>query len=138
MARGRLAGFSVQALTAELERRRKDLPKLIAQRDDLDRLIAQLESAGEVPVAAKTKPRKAAAMARKGRKLPRNKMSLSEALQKVLAGKASMGVGDAMDAVKALGYKSTSSEFRSLVNQTLIKDKHFKNVSRGMYTVRRK
>jgi len=137
MARGRLAGFSVKALTAELERRRKELPKLIAQRDELNRLIALLETTGKAPAATKTQPAKAAAKARKKHKLPRNKMSLSEALQKVMAGKTSMSVGDAMNAVQAIGYKSTSSEFRSLVNQTLIKDNRFKKVSRGMYALKK-
>ena len=98
MARGRLAGFSVTALTAELERRRKELPKLIAQRDELNRLIALLETPGKTPAAVKVKRTKGATKAGKKRKLPRNKMSLSEALQKALAGKASMGVGDAMSA----------------------------------------
>lgn len=55
---------------------------------------------------------------------------------KALTGKKGVTVGDAMDAVLASGYKTTSKGFRSIVNQTLIKDKQFKNVGRGKYALK--
>ena len=47
-----------------------------------------------------------------------------------------MPVGDIMDKVLATGYKSKSANFRGIVNQTLIKDKRFAQVERGVYELK--
>jgi hypothetical protein len=72
-----------------------------------------------------------------GGKRPRNKKSLVEVIHDVLtkAGEA-MRVGDIHDAVKAAGYKSSSDNFRGIVNQTLIKDKQFASAGRGLYKLK--
>ena len=53
----------------------------------------------------------------------------------VLSGKT-MGVTELSEAVQKAGYRTTSPNFRTIVNQTLIKDKRFKRVERGLYTVK--
>lgn len=70
---------------------------------------------------------------RRGRR-PKNTMSLVEALHKTLAGKV-MSVVEIVPAVQADGYKTTSANFRTIVNQTLISNPDkFRKVARGQYT----
>ena len=45
-----------------------------------------------------------------------------------------MSVTEAADAVRANGYITTSPNFRTIVNQALIRDARFKRVGRGLYT----
>jgi len=65
---------------------------------------------------------------------PRNKATLVDALAAALKGKT-MGVAEAMAAVKAGGYKSRSKNFRTMVNIALIKGP-FTRKGRGMYTAK--
>jgi hypothetical protein len=59
---------------------------------------------------------------------------LVDALANVLDGKT-MSVTESADAVLASGYVTTSPNFRTIVNQTFIKNRsRFKKVSRGRYT----
>jgi hypothetical protein len=64
----------------------------------------------------------------------RNEVSLITAIQNVLeaAGKP-LRVGEILDGVLESGYRSTSPNFRAIVNQTLIKEKQFVATQRGMY-----
>jgi hypothetical protein len=68
----------------------------------------------------------------------RNAKSLTEVLVEVL-GRSSepMKVGDIADKVEATGYRSSSANFRGIVNQTLIKDKRFTSASRGLYHLKK-
>lgn len=69
-----------------------------------------------------------------GRKRPKNEMNLVEALQKLLKGRT-LSVTDMTQKVQEAGYKTSAANFRTIVNQTLIKNgKVFRKVSRGMYT----
>ena len=71
----------------------------------------------------------------KGRR-PRNTANLVESLQKLLANKT-MAVTEMADAVQKAGYKTSSPNFRTIVNQTLINNKKaFKRVARGQYTAK--
>jgi hypothetical protein len=46
-----------------------------------------------------------------------------------------MGVSEAADAVLKAGYQTNAANFRTIVNQTLIKNRSmFKKVGRGQYT----
>jgi len=65
-----------------------------------------------------------------------NDAKLVDALVKLLTGK-SMGVTEASLAVQKAGCKTTSPNFRTIVNQALIKDKRFKRGERDKYTTRR-
>jgi hypothetical protein len=68
----------------------------------------------------------------------RNSVSLQEAILQVLTkGGGPMKVGDIMDKVSNMGYRSTSANFRGIVNQTLIKDKRFVSSSRGLYQLKK-
>lgn len=69
---------------------------------------------------------------RRGRR-PKNEMSLRDALLQSLRGKT-MGVEEAMNSVLKSGYRSSSANFRTIVNQALLNKKLFKNVDRGRYT----
>jgi hypothetical protein len=68
---------------------------------------------------------------------PRNESSLLDTIESVLknAGKP-LKVGDIMDGVLATGYRSGSANFRGIINQTLIKDKRFGQVERGVYELK--
>ncbi len=152
-SRGRksnLAKTSTAALEKELARRERLLgglldkrDRLLGQIDALDAEISNYESAGEL-TAKRGRPSKAArsrsslaiagGRATSGRKRPRNKSNLVEALAKTLKSKT-MSVTDVSVAVQKNGYKTTSPNFRTIVNQTLLGNKKtFKKVSRGQYT----
>ncbi|CAN5820006.1 hypothetical protein BH11PLA1_BH11PLA1_00030 [soil metagenome] len=64
----------------------------------------------------------------------KNEKSLVTYLKDSLSGKT-MGVQDAMDAVRKSGYQSNSPSFRTIVNQALLSKKNgFKKVARGQYS----
>jgi hypothetical protein len=132
-----LATVPLAALQAEIARRQKLLPKLIAQRDALSREIAQLEGAMEKlggETAAPKAPK--AAAKRRRRKLPKNKINLADALAAFMKGREKVTVGEAMEGVLAAGYKSNASDFRGVVNNMLLADKRFKKVERGVFTLK--
>ena len=120
--------MSTEALEAELRRRRSDLGKLVRKRD---RLTDQLKEVNEM-IAQMGGP---IGISEPGRKRPRNKRTLPEALADVPRG-VDMSVTEAAEAVQLAGYRTTSPSFRTIVNQTLIRDKRFKKISRGRYTVK--
>ncbi len=67
------------------------------------------------------------------RKRPHNEVTLEDAIAGVLQGQV-MGIPEITDAVLASGYKSGAANFKTIVNQTLIKSDRFKKVARGQYT----
>jgi hypothetical protein len=70
------------------------------------------------------------------RKRHRNDTNLVGALQQILSGKT-LGVTEAANAVQKAGYKTTSPNFRTIVNQTLIKNPDvFTKQGRGLYTAK--
>ena len=74
---------------------------------------------------------------RGSRKRHRNETNLVDALQLVLAG-TTMGVSEVAQAVQDAGYKTTSPNFRTIVNQTLIKHPDvFQKQGRGLYTAKK-
>lgn len=143
-----LRSASTSAIQAELDRRRGSIGKLARERGTLAAKLARLDAeisklGGEVPdspaapVAARGR-RALAGRTKSGapRKRPKNDMNLVEALKKLLTGKT-MSVTEAGVAVQKAGYKTSSANFRTIVNQTLIRESGtFKKVSRGQYTAR--
>lgn len=131
MARPALAGMTISRLESMLNQQRskkKDLlrerNKLLTQLDKLDRQIASVDGAG-------------GGVSSSGR--ARNPMSLVATLESVLE-KAPKGlsVSDILDAVQSAGYKSSSPNFRGIINQTLIKErKKFVAVERGVYALKK-
>lgn len=128
--------ISTIALRAELERRERAVGDLVAQRRDL---LAQLASIDRELAAFKVKPGgrapRALAVGRPptGRKRHKNESNLEEALAGVLKGKT-MGVTEVARAVQEAGYKTTSPNFRTIVNQALLRSKLIKKLARGKYT----
>jgi hypothetical protein len=140
MPRGRKATLSIPDLERMLEERRSAVAQLQKKRDDLQAKVAELDLAiaaagGSVRGAAAP-----VAKARRGRPpgggRAKNAASLGDSIAAVMQGKGTMAVGEILDAVLASGYRSTSENFRGIVNQTLIKDGRFKGESRGNYVMK--
>jgi hypothetical protein len=132
-----LAGVSTEALQNELERRASQLharrDELLAELAALDAELGTSSAAAKAP--ARKKPGRPVGSGR-GRGRGKNTMSLVEALKKVLTGQT-MSVTDMCGAVKKVGYKSSSANFRTIVNQALINNpKIFNRVARGKYTAK--
>ncbi len=151
-----LNNFSLSDLQAELARRASELGKLVAERNELaarvDELDAQIGMLRAMqgggpgksvsitktgkkrgrPVGSKNK-KKSASKSASGRSRPKNSMSLADSLAKLLKNKT-MGVTEIAAAVQKAGYKTNAENFRTIVNQTLIREDRFKKVSRGQYT----
>jgi len=135
MPRSKLSTMSIADLRQEIERRQKLLPKLIAQRDALSQEITELQSLA-TPEARKAAKPEAAPKKTRRRHRAKNKVGLAEVLATVLKGKAKVTIGEAMEGVLAAGYKSKSRDFRGVVNNMLLKDNRFKNVARGVFTLK--
>lgn len=125
-----LSKMSVSQLQAEINRRarstrtlHKRRAKLVAKLNDIDSQI--LAAGGAIEGGGR---------GGRGRKRAQNAMSLVETLQKVLKSKT-LSVTEAAAAAQKAGYVTTADNFRTIVNQALIKhtDK-FKKVDRGQYT----
>jgi hypothetical protein len=128
MARGRKGGLSILELEELLQERRSAVQKLHKQRADLQKKL-DLVDREIIRLGGSTVPRTAGGRVR-------NEVSLVAAMEGVLKGKPPMSVGEILEAVLAGGYQSTSANFRGIINQTLIKEKQFKAVGRGVYTVK--
>ena len=137
MARVKLAKVSVEELKKEVGRRQRKLPALIAARDALNCRIAELEALGGAKPAAiarkKAGRRKGARRAMK----PARAGSLSSILAEALKAKGKCAVAEAAEAALAAGYRSKSKDFANIVSMVLSKDKRFRRVRRGVYTLRR-
>lgn len=141
-ARRGLANISTQDLEGELRRRRAGVGALERRRDRLLRRLADIERrithvVGEVGgrAVAAIRGRRGRGRPRGQRRRPKNAKSLIQALADLLKGRT-MSVTEASVAVRKAGYKTTSPNFRTIVNQTLIKSDQFKKVSRGKYTAK--
>jgi hypothetical protein len=148
----RLASASLAELQAELARRERVASELGRRRDqllaELATLDRELTGSGAArrggrrgrpvgQVVRRGRPgRRGGGRGRGGRRRARNATNLVEALRGVLSN-ATMSVTDAAKAVQRAGYRTTSANFRTIVNQALLGNKgHFKKVSRGQYTAK--
>lgn len=121
----------------ELERmlatRKKRLAELMRKRapiqsrlDRIDAQIAQINGNASRGAAAT------------GGNRSRNAMSLVATITQVLKkSRKPMSVGDILEEVLRTGYRSSSGSFRSLLNQTLVKEKQFASAGRGIYKLSR-
>jgi hypothetical protein len=148
-----LASVSLSDLQAELDRRVEALEvrrrELLEELEALDEEIGGHGAAPTAPRRRVTKkrpgrPRKKGTRkkttqkkrSRRGGGRGQNAESLVGALKKLLNGRT-MSVTDMSDAVQKAGYKTSSPNFRTIVNQTLINNKKdFKRVARGQYTAK--
>ncbi len=127
MAKRALNKVSTDDLAAELKRRSKSIKTLERKRD---RLAQQLDEVNEEIAML------GGAVVMGGvRRRPRNEMNLEESLIKLLKNKT-LSVTETAENVQKAGYRTTSPNFRTIVNQTLINSPAFKRVSRGKYTVK--
>ena len=132
-----LSGLSVGDLQAEIARRERHIDKLRKQHAKAMKKVEAIEReiiAQGGAVSGSRRLRFGGPGVNLGRKRPKNDMNLVEALTKTLKGKT-MGVTELAEAVQKNGYKTSAANFRTIVNQTLIKHpKTFKKVSRGQYS----
>jgi hypothetical protein len=120
--------MSTAELQAELQRRERNVRKLERRRE---KLLADLSEV-EQSLAAEGALSAAGGIRRR----PRNDMNLVDSLAQVLRGKE-MSVTEVTQAVQQAGYMTTAANFRTIVNQALIREnKRFKKVARGRYTAR--
>ena len=127
-SRSGAVAMSTAELQAELLRRERNVRKLERRREKLLADLAEVEQA----LGAE------GALSATGgiRRRPRNDMNLVDSLAAVLNGKE-MSVTEVTQAVQQAGYMTTAANFRTIVNQALIREtKRFKKVSRGRYTAR--
>ncbi|MEX0877055.1 MAG: hypothetical protein WD114_06310 [Phycisphaerales bacterium] len=120
--------MSTAELQAELQRREKNIRKLERRRERILSDLASIE--GELAAEG--------ALSSSGgiRRRPRNEKNLVDTLADVLKGKT-MSVTEATQAVQQAGYITTAANFRTIVNQALIREKKvFKKVARGQYTTK--
>lgn len=127
-----IAGLTDAQLRAELARRTRRTADLHRRRQSILRRLARLDArilalGGEIGNASRA--------GGTGRTRPKNDRSLADALRAALKGKT-LGVAEAMAAVQKAGYRSNSSNFRTMVTITLGKTKGIKRVSRGRYTAK--
>ena len=123
---GGLRNLSIRDLHAEIRRRERAAGGLLRRREKLLAKLAQLDA--QISKQGLSVPGT-------GGTRPRNSMNLVEALTKVLKGKT-LSVTEAAEAVQEAGYRTSAANFRTIVNQALIKNsKVFKKVGRGQYTL---
>ena len=160
MARTASGAFNVSKMKSMFAEFRTHLDTLQKRKAELQGELAEIESVisqfgGSSPVAngsttagkrrgrppgsknlAKTAAANGSAPKRDGR--VKNEMSLVASLEKVLGESSDpLSVGDIMTKVQGLGYKSSSPNFRGIINQTLIKEKkRFGSAGRGMYQMK--
>ena len=127
-----LAGATTSELKRELGRRQQQLTGMLARRDKVARELGELDAEITALGIAIGRPTPATA----GRKRPRNEKNLVDSLHSLLKGRT-MGVSEAAIAVQDAGYKTTSPNFRTIVNQSLLSNKKlFHKVARGQYTAK--
>lgn len=125
-----LSRLSVSDLEREIRRREQATKSLHRKRAKLLEKVAAID---EQILTTGGSLNRAVALGRTGRTRPKNETNLIDALRAVLKDKT-MGVAEAAEAVQKAGYRSSSPNFRTMVNAALIKKKLFKRVERGRYT----
>ena len=136
MPRAKLAHLSVDDLKKEISRRQKALPKLIAKRDALNCQIVDLEGLGTAakPIIRRRRKKPGRKRGRRAQRAPRPG-SLASTLVRVLQSKGKLSVAEAAEAVRAVGYKSKSKNFQTIVGMTLSQGGKFRRVRRGVYAL---
>ena len=126
-----LKNMSVAELQREISRRQRSVVTLQRRRAKLARQLASLDA--QIASSGGSARGGWSRAAGVGRTRAKNESSLLDALAKLLKGRT-MSVTEAAEAVQRAGYKTVSPNFRTIVNQTLLKKKFFKRVGRGQYT----
>lgn len=128
MTKHNLTDLNYEELQVEIKRRQKAVRSLHRKRD---RILRQLDEVSREIEAAGGKRVRTHGSARR----PRNAKTLADAIADALEGRI-LSVTELAATVQADGYKTTSPNFRTIVNQALLKDDRFRRVSRGKYTLK--
>jgi hypothetical protein len=138
MARGPgLASVSTAQLERILEQRRREASKLKRERNKLQQKLSALDR--RLMMIDGTSMRGGGGAGGAGGGRARNEHSLVESMEMVLTktGKP-MRVGEIVQGVLGSGYRTSSANFRGIVNQTLIKErKRFASAGRGSYQLKK-
>ena len=123
--------LSLDQLERMLNQRRRELSRLTRKRATAQRRLEDIDD----------KIRRLGGSAismRGGGRRARNDQSLVEVIHSVLqkAGRP-LRVSAIADAANAAGYRSSSANFRGIVNQMLIKDPRFTSQNRGFYQLKK-
>jgi len=129
-----LSAISLNDMYAEIKRRSRQLAKLHRRRKTLSRQLKVTDAAisrlgGEAQAASLR------AAGSNGSRF-KNKLTLADAIFKVLRKDKPTRVADILSGVQKIGYRSASKTFRTIIFQTLAKDKRFKQAGRGLYILR--
>ena len=134
---------AIAAKRNELESRRSELMEELSSIDSVLDTMGGTTGASSVAAPAKKRPGRpkgsvSSAKKTTGRRGPRakNAMSMKDAISKALEGKKNgLTLDEIADAVKALGYKSNSGNFKNVVYQSLYGNKEqFPKNDAGKYT----
>ncbi|MGQ0551679.1 MAG: hypothetical protein ACT4PU_00495 [Planctomycetota bacterium] len=141
-----MKSLSTAELRRELERRERGAKKLLAKRTKLASALAALDGElADLGVAGGSARGRSAGRPKAGRKAgkagkararnPRakNKMNLADSLAAAIRVGTVVSPAQAIERVKAAGYKTNNSAFRISVTQTLSNDKRFKRKGHGQY-----
>ncbi len=132
-----LQRVSTDVLMREVARREREAGKLVQERERLlariEEIDSELAAFGEVPAGPGATTRVAKKRGGKRGPRPKNSVTLEEAIVQTLGGKT-MGVTEIAQAVLKSGYKTNAENFRTMVNQTLLRSDKIKKVARGKYT----
>lgn len=126
--------LTIAQLQRVLEDKKSEVNKLMRQRSELQKRMnlidRQIERVGGGALNGLRRGLTAGGRAR-------NDRSLLDTIEGVLRDNGKpMRVPEILDAVLATGYRSGSANFRGIINQTLIKDKRFGQVQRGIYELK--
>jgi malate/lactate dehydrogenase len=129
--------LSISQLEAMLQNRRNEIAELVRERSKVQEQINAIDEkiksmGGGIPSQFGSVQITAAGRAR-------NVKSLIKTMEEVLEKSTEpLTVGQILEGVYATGYRSNSSGFRAILNQTLIKErKRFVKVARGMYALKK-
>lgn len=127
----KLDDLPIAELQAEIRRRQKGVSSLQKRRDKLAAQLAELDA--QLMALGTNPDGMHGIMGVPGRRRPRNDSSLADALVDLLKDQT-LSVTEAAIEVQKAGYRTTSPNFRTIVNQTLLREDRIKRVGRGLYT----
>ena len=127
-----LSGVTINDMMAEIRRRNRAISRLHRRRKalagQLKKIDAEIAQLGGANLALRGLG--------EGRKRFKNKLTLADAIAKVLNKEKPIRVADIMAGVERVGYRSASKTFRTIIFQTLAKDKRVKQAGRGLYMLK--
>ncbi len=132
MARPALAGLSIAQLQKYVAAKKNEYAELNRERSKLQAKIAKIDAKLAAIGGSSVGGGKPGGRAKNAKSLV---ATIVELLEKAPKG---MGVGDILQGVEDSGYRSTSPNLRSMINQALIKEKKkFSKIDRGVYGLKK-